>query len=289
MGNTRSLKCQGRTVAVLPARFGRFAAFVVLIWLIAAAAIVASRAYAGAFRSPLPSVAMLTAGLLVGLAGVVIRLGWFLPQGDERIGRLDHAVMTLTTLAVASLCGVLSLPHGTPIAAAVFLRLLFVAEEGWAWFWFFWKWRRPAPQPSKTFRVDSAHPATSRHIVPSEPVCAAADLVEPLNTAPPAEVTQQLTRSRAADGTEELFGWLRTPFAPGQRTASIHVAFCPPLAVTPEVEVEQIEGPDARIKTAQLLPYGARFDLKLATASNDAATVVLQFMARTPQEAAHEH
>ena len=100
----------------------------------------------------------------------------------------------------------------------------------------------------------------------------------------PKEVVQQLTRSQAADGTEELFGWIRLPFAPGQRTGCIHVAFCPPLCVTPEVTVEQIEGPDARIKTAQLLPYGARFDLKLAATAEASTAVVLQFLARTPRK-----
>ena len=74
------------------------------------------------------------------------------------------------------------------------------------------------------------------------------------NAVPPEGVVQQLTRSRAANGTEEISGWLRTSFAAGQRTASVHVAFCPPLGATPELSVEQIDGPEARIKTAQVLP-----------------------------------
>lgn len=79
---------------------------------------------------------------------------------------------------------------------------------------------------------------------------------------------------------EELSGWLRLPFAAGQRTGSVHVAFCPPLCVTPKMEVEQIEGPAVRIKTAQLLPYGARFDLKLAVPTEESTAVLLQFSAR---------
>ena len=103
----------------------------------------------------------------------------------------------------------------------------------------------------------------------------------PRQEVPPEGVVQQLTRSRAADGTEEISGWLRTSFAAGQRTASVHVAFCPPLAAVPELAVEQIDGPEARIKTAQVLPYGARVDLKLAAASEEPASVLLQFSART--------
>ena len=92
---------------------------------------------------------------------------------------------------------------------------------------------------------------------------------------------QQLTRSQAADGAEELFGWLRMAFAAGQRTGSIHVAFCPPFVATPELAVEQIDGPQVRIKTAQLLPYGVRLDLKLAAAAEEPTAVLLQFSART--------
>ncbi len=66
-----------------------------------------------------------------------------------------------------------------------------------------------------------------------------------------------------------MSGWLRMPFAAGQRTGSVHVAFCPPLRATPELLVEQIGGPEARVKTAQLLPYGVRLDLKLAVAAEE--------------------
>ena len=59
------------------------------------------------------------------------------------------------------------------------------------------------------------------------------------------------------------------------------MAFCPPFAATPELEVEQLDGPEARIKTAQLLPYGARLDLKLAAAAEEPTSVLLQFSART--------
>jgi hypothetical protein len=103
---------------------------------------------------------------------------------------------------------------------------------------------------------------------------------------PPAdEVTQQLTRSRTAEGSEVLSGWLRVAMAPGQRSANVHLAFCPPFLRTPRVTVEQVGGPEARIKKVQELPYGARFDLKLAVLSEEAATVLLQFTAEAASSA----
>jgi hypothetical protein len=90
-------------------------------------------------------------------------------------------------------------------------------------------------------------------------------------------VLQQFIRSQAADGSEQLRGFLRACFSAGQRTAHTHVAFCPPFSRTPAMRVEQVAGPTVRIKTAQLLPHGARLDLKLATTAERDETVLLRF------------
>ncbi len=95
-------------------------------------------------------------------------------------------------------------------------------------------------------------------------------------------MTQQLTRSLAADGVEQISGWLRMPFAAGQRSGNLHVAFCPPFATTPELTVEQLGGPEVRIKMPQILPYGVRLDLKLVAPAEEPTAVLIQFSARTP-------
>jgi hypothetical protein len=244
----------------------RLAAVVVLGLLSAAAAIITVRAWAGALQTPLEPAILLTAAVLTAAAAAFVRLGWLLPLGSNRIGRLDHGVMAVTLFAVAALCGGLCLPADTPPAAVLFFRAIVLVEESWAWLWFVRTRTRSGFSPN-------AGP-------PESPVCRT-KTPDPFIAE---EVTQQLTRSQAADGAEELAGWLRLPFAVGQRTGSVHVAFCPPLRVTPELAVEQIDGPEARIKTAQLLPYGARFDLKLAAAAEEDTSVLLQFSARTAGE-----
>jgi hypothetical protein len=98
---------------------------------------------------------------------------------------------------------------------------------------------------------------------------------------PADEVTQQLTRSQSADGVETLSGWLRVGLGPGQRSANVHVAFCPPFGRTPTLEVTQSAGPPSRIKTVQLLPFGARVDLKLNQAGDEPTSVLLQFSAES--------
>ncbi len=288
MSGTRLLKWPIGDVSVPTARSCRLVAVVVLGLLSVAAAVVAARAMAGALRSPLNPAALLSVCMLVAAAGVAVRLGWLLPIGAARVRRLDLAVMATTSFAAAALCGGLCLPPGTPLAAVIVLRVVLVAEEGWAWLWYIRKWSRngssPIPRsPESSVAQKRGQNCFSRAASPSESLKDEKKSSDPFLT-PAAQVTQQFTRSETADGAEELSGWLRLPFAPGQRTGSVHVAFCPPLRITPELTVEQIEGPEARIKTAQLLPYGARFDLKLATSAEEPTAVLLQFTARTPRE-----
>lgn len=92
-------------------------------------------------------------------------------------------------------------------------------------------------------------------------------------------VTQQITRLGLPDGGERLQGWLRVSFAVGQRTAGAHVAFCPPFPATPHWEVEQIDGPEARVRTQQVLSFGARLELKLDEPAEEPTAVLLQVSA----------
>ena len=269
MSSTRSLKWPIADIGISTAKSCRSAAVVVLGLLSAAAAVVAARATAGALHAPLEPAVLLMVGALTAVAGVVVRLGWLLPLGGKRIDQFDITVMTIASIAAAALCSGLCSPRNTSLEIALLVRAVIVVEEGWAWLWFFGKWGRNGSWPRKG-------PLPSPVREKKTP--------DPFITVPAAEVMQQLTRSEAADGSEELSGWLRLPFAPGQRSGSIHVAFCPPLRVAPQLAVEQIDGPEARIKTAQVLPYGARFDLKLAAAAEAATAVLLQFTARAPRE-----
>gem|GEM_PF-1362617 len=95
----------------------------------------------------------------------------------------------------------------------------------------------------------------------------------------PADVQQQWTRSRLSDGSEQVLATLRAELAAGQRTASIHLAFCPPLADVPELEFEQVDGPDARIQQGELFRHGARLDVRLAEPAATACSVVIELAA----------
>jgi len=215
-----------------------------LVLLSAAALFVGWRRLAGALMSPLEPPVLLAAAAVVAAAALGARLSWRLGPKPAQGPRLPWAQSLVLSAGVLVLGASLSLP-GTPASGLVALWAVLAAEEFWAWRPLLWP-RLPAPVTD----------------VPSE------------------EVLQQLTRSQAPDGSEQLAGWLRIAFAAGQRTGNVHVAFCPPFVRTPELAVEQIDGPEARVKTAQLLPYGVRLDLKLNAAGEQPASVLLQFSAR---------
>ena len=93
------------------------------------------------------------------------------------------------------------------------------------------------------------------------------------------EATQQFVRYASGDG-EVVTARLRADFAPGQRTASLHVAFCPPFLHTPMLTVRQAAGPPCTFKTVLLLPYGARIDARLTQPLDVAHHAVIDLTAR---------
>lgn len=252
------------------AEVARWSAGTLFGLLATAAILVAWRRIAGALSSPLDSVSLLAVALVVAATACGVRLLWQrLPVVP--VGRSLFTRSSMLSAAVSVLGLSLSL-SGTTVGGLLAFWAVVAAEELWAWRPAVWRNLQSMPVSVVPPRVEP-----QLRVVCDEPypLPVAADEI------PPQEVLQQLTRSQAADGSEQLAGWLRMAFAAGQRTGSLHVAFCPPFAKTPELTVEQLDGPDARVKTAQLLPYGVRLDLKLAAPSDAPASVLLQFSARS--------
>lgn len=94
-----------------------------------------------------------------------------------------------------------------------------------------------------------------------------------------ANVLQQLTRIRDEAGVETIFGTLRAEFAAGQRHATLHVGFCPPLAGRPAIEADPADGPDATVKVVQSLAHGTRLEVRLATPAAEDCSVLIEFTA----------
>jgi hypothetical protein len=74
---------------------------------------------------------------------------------------------------------------------------------------------------------------------------------------------------------------LRADVSVGERTSSLHVAFCPPLAAAPTLQCEQIDGPAATITIGEVQSYGARIDVRLLRTASQPATIAVEFYAHT--------
>ena len=266
------------------AEIGRCSAGAMLGLLCLAALLVVWRRAAGALGHPLPPVALIAVGATIASVAVGIRLIRRFQSPTESpptaLNSRPPSISILTTAAVLSLGVALSLPGTAAGGLAAFWAVLIV-EELWAWRPSALRWFRRGSAVPRPVRFDRAEEHSPHHL-PAEtpPTPALPEIAFDSSAIPPGDVLQQLTRSLSADGVEQLAGWLRMPFSVGQRTASVHVAFCPPFPKTPELSVEQLDGPTARIKTAQLLPHGARLELKLAATAEEPSAVLLKFSAR---------
>ncbi len=239
--------------------------------LVLAALLVAWRRWAGALSHPLaPAVMMLVAASLAAAAVLA------------RSGRPAAFWSLLLSAAILLLGSSLCIAGSGRLGLLAFWAIV-AGEEGWAWGRPLVARRRRGPQPAKDqthrFRIDPAQSLLPRPAPPE--VLGGRDETLAEDVVPAENVLQRLTLSQQADGSQRLSGWLRLRLTAGQRSGVVHVAFCPPFCQTPELSLEQLEGPPARVRTAQLLPHGVRLDLKLSTAAAAEGSVLLRFAAWT--------
>jgi hypothetical protein len=90
---------------------------------------------------------------------------------------------------------------------------------------------------------------------------------------------QTLTRYRTADGLETIHAQLRVEFAPGDRDATLHIAFCPPFTHLPTVEAYLTDDIAADVKLTQVLHHGAQTEIRLPTPARGLNSVNLELIA----------
>lgn len=160
---------------------------------------------------------------------------------------------------------------------------LIVAEETWSWQRDVGARRACDPAPPRggiLKKVRVARRWVRWMTIPAVPTVGDS----PTAGAPPTpeadgRVWQRYVRSETDAGEDLVRGTLRVPFSPGARLATAHVAFCPPFAERPQFEVRQNSGPGARLKVAQVLPQGARIEVRLQTPATGGERLELSFTA----------
>lgn len=241
----------------------RLAALAAVALLVLAAALLAARRMAGGFECPPDGAALILTAAVAALAALLARMFWRGGGTGEQWSALDPLLRWGPPAALLALGLTLTLPRVEPAALIVFWAVL-LGEEFWS--------ARGSPRLVWKRGKTPAAPRTPRD------GAARAALPEAAR-ANAEDVLLRITRVRDRAGNEVLRGAARAEFQAGQRAAALHLAFCPPFAQTPELEAFQTEGPETRIKIGQLLPYGARLDLRRTDALQEPTAAVIEFTA----------
>ncbi len=233
--------------------WGRRAVLAALAALAAVGALLAARRLAGAFDAALPASQLIAVAAIVGVVSVGSRLLWRQlkdPLADADWRRLDLVVGFGGTLAIVLTAIGCSYPAGRPAPWVLWLTLL-IADLASAHLYFKGARRAPRSAAERDWK-----PAANNE-----------------------RVLQELVRLRDAAGAEFVRGTLRADFIPGQRHATLHVGFCPPLASLPEVAAEPTEGPDATVKVVQAFAHGVRLEVRLADPADSACHALIALSA----------
>ena len=95
---------------------------------------------------------------------------------------------------------------------------------------------------------------------------------------------QRLVRVREEDGVEAVRATLLAEFVAGQRQATLHVAFCPPLVRVPVIEMEVVDEAEAELKVGAAYCHGARVEVRLSEPAEEDCSVIVEMVAK-PQAA----
>ncbi len=214
---------------------------------------------------------------LLPIASIVLALvAW----SGRALGAVARAAQTsafermsplIATSASLLLMGLALGAAGRPWWAALSYWTVIALEEGWAW--------RSYLSGGDSFRLLRTRNRSRRWPEPRPLSQVAAPT--PVSTGPdrPHRLTQEYSRASLGEGQEQIRGVLHLHVPEGARTAIAHVGFCPPFAERPRFEMRLASGPPCRLKVGQLLPQGARIEIKLHAPLAAAQTFSLEFTA----------
>jgi hypothetical protein len=218
----------------------------------------------------------LTIEMLAAWTGVLLLAAWgfrraFAPTPLRGSGRAAYLLWAAPSVVL--LLWAIGLSGNASPGALLALWGALLLEEGWNWSRVgsaLSPWRRGSNRSASTLLPQPRVPARLLHSRAAGTADVEVDAVDP-------DVSQHLERRRGEDGRETLDGWVRAEVAAGGRHATAHVAICPPFAHVPECYAEQMDGPSAQVKTAQVLCHGVRFEIKLDEPAVERAAVLIEF------------
>jgi hypothetical protein len=129
-------------------------------------------------------------------------------------------------------------------------------------------------------RIREALVEGSRFLGESLPGASPSDEPAGMELEPRESADLRLERRTTSQGIEEIEGTAEARFGAGQKHCTLHIAFCPPFAERPTVELAAGTGLDAQVKAAAVYPYGVRIDVRRSGDAREAGVCRVEFRAR---------
>ncbi|MGE0377846.1 MAG: hypothetical protein AB7I48_26250 [Planctomycetaceae bacterium] len=232
------------------------------LWCLTATAaiLLTARAAAGALDAPVTAA---VPGLLTAIATLGSLGAWRLFHLATQSRCVPPNVSTsplvagLLSLTAPALIAWATTVSASPLAAGVVMGILVlgltfvIVSEGLR--------QAPAASDLETVPADARVAVKLREDSPAE-----------RRSEPPksinAELVQQLSRRREADGSERIEAVVQATFAPGERETVVHLPIHPALRGTPQVECEPLDDHPVTTTVTAAHPYGVRVEVKRTSA-----------------------
>jgi hypothetical protein len=247
------------------------AAWTALSLFLALAPLLAIRRLCGAMTQPLPGPLLVPLGAGLAAAAVLLRLS-LLPAGMSglhaarpltRQAVMRWSLVALPSVALAVLLVSVMTP-GTSLPAALAALLFAGVIDG-----LFWRHiavtLRAGPQ-----RVEQVRQSRRPTVEDAQ----AADDDETY----PADLLQQIVRTRGEACGETIHAVLRAEFQPGEQTHVLHVAFCPPLACPPKLEGFVVGETAADVKVTAAYTFGARLEVHRSSPAGEPIELIVELV-----------
>lgn len=230
--------------------------------------LISARRLAGAIQSNLNPSSMLLLALISAAAASFARIAWrrsFPLESPAKLTLADQLVGWGSSLGLVLLGVGCCYPGDRTSEWLIWLPIL-VADQFWRQTFFDAGEPQALMAEAEDFSLAALNDETNS--------------LSPDDFAPDDNIVQQLYRLQGEQGQEIIYGTVRADFVTGQRTAVVHVGFCPPLEYLPEIEAEALPGSYASIKVVQAFAHGTRLDVRLPSPAIEDCQLWIDMAAR---------